>query len=57
MLGYGLVIGTIFLAILLTKTCTIKGKRQAVRMAPATQRYTYNPQPQKVNSIEIRNRI
>ena len=51
MLGYGLVIGTFVLAILLTKTCTIKGKRQPVRMVPATQRYTYNPQTQRANSI------
>lgn len=57
MLGYGLVFGTILLAILLVKTCAIKGKRQPIRMAPATQKYTYSPQQQKVNSTEIRNRI
>ena len=55
MLGYGLVFGTLLLAILLVKTCTIKGKREQVRMVPATQRYTFKPP--KTNVIEIKNQI
>lgn len=62
MFAYGLVFGTILLALMLLKTCATKGRHQRrnpVVMAPATQPYPLRMPAlnRTLNHVELQNRI